>query len=79
MEAQRRYVLTQQRTRVQLDFSPEAHERLLRIRKLAEARTNAEVVRNALRLYDWFMTQRQDGFRVQLLKDDAVKEVELIF
>ncbi len=39
------------RHRIQLDFSKEAFVRLLGIRKLAEARTNAEVVRNALRLY----------------------------
>ena len=39
------------RHRVQLDFSPEAYERLSRIRSRSDAATNAEVVSNALRLW----------------------------
>ena len=67
------------RHRLQLDFSPEAFERLMMIRERSEARTNAEVVRNALRLYEWFLEQKDQDYRIQLVKDDTAKEVELFF
>ena len=66
------------RHRLQLDFSPEAYSRLLELRRKSEARTNAEVVRNALRLYDWFLEQRNNNFRIQLVNDDLLKEVEIV-
>ena len=66
------------RQRVQLDFTPEAFERLQEIKDLADAKTNAEVVRNAIRLYDWFLRQQQEDYKFHLVKDDRVKEVELI-
>jgi hypothetical protein len=67
------------RLRVQLDFTPEAFERLKDIRNLADAKTNAEIVRNALRLYEWFLRRKRQDYRIQLVKDDTVKEVELMF
>lgn len=66
------------RQRVQLDFTPEAFGRLQEIKEMADAKTNAEVVRNAIRLYDWFLRQKQEDFKFHLVKDDRVKEVELI-
>jgi len=67
------------RRRLQLDFSPEAYERLHRIREMSDAPTNAEVVRNALRLYDWFLEQRREGARLQVVRGESVKEIELLF
>jgi hypothetical protein len=69
----------EERRRLQLDFSPEAYTRLLELREEAEARTNTEVVRDALRLYEWFLEQKREHYRIQLVKDDTVKEVELLF
>lgn len=66
------------RQRVQLDFTPEALERLRQIKEMAEAKTNAEVVRNALRLYEWFLRQKRENYKFQLVKDNMVKEVEII-
>jgi len=66
------------RQRVQLDFTPEAFERLWEIKEMAEAKTNAEVVRNALRLYEWFLKQRRENYKFQLVKDNKVKEVEIV-
>lgn len=66
------------RHRLQLDFSPEAYSRLLEVRRKSDARTNAEVVRNALRLYEWFLEQKQNKYRLQLVKDDTLKEVEIV-
>ena len=67
------------RHRVQLDFSPEAYERLNRIRTRSDAATNAEVVRNALRLYDWFLEQRSRDARFQIVDNGEVKEIEFFF
>lgn len=68
-----------QRQRVQLDFSPEAYDRLRQIKRMSEAKSNAEVIKNALRVYEWFLKQREAQFSLHLVKGDSVKEVELIF
>ena len=67
------------RRRVQIDFSPAAYARLDSIRERSEAQSNAETVRNALRLYDWFLRQRDDGFEVRLVKGDEERAVELLW
>lgn len=67
------------RHRVQLDFSPEAYERLNRIRTRFDAATSAEVVRNALRLYDWFLEQTSKGAKFQIVDNGDVKEIEFFF
>ncbi len=70
---------SEERRRVQLDFTQEAYERLIKLRKEADLKTNAELVRNALRLYDWFLEQRNAGYKIHLVKDEKVKEVEIVF
>ncbi len=66
------------RQRVQLEFTPEALDRLRQIKELANASTNAEVVRNALRVYEWFLKQKAEEYKFQIVKDNQVKEVELV-
>jgi hypothetical protein len=67
------------RQRVQIEFTPEVSARLREIKQMAGVKTNADVVRNALRLFDWFLKQRQGGWQLQLVKGDTVREVEVIF
>ncbi|HEY1348502.1 MAG TPA: hypothetical protein VGF67_02610 [Ktedonobacteraceae bacterium] len=43
--------------RVQFDFAPEALSRLEQMQEKLEAATKAEVVRNALKLYEWLVSQ----------------------
>jgi hypothetical protein len=43
--------------RVQFDFSPEALQRLEDLKEKVDASTKAEVIRNALKIYEWFATQ----------------------
>ena len=63
--------------RVQLDFAPEAYERLQLIKKRSGARTNAEVIRNSLRLYEWFLEQREGRQKIQVVdKGGNIREVE---
>lgn len=66
------------RKRVQLDFSPEAFRRLEQIKELADASSNAEVVRNALRIYEWFLEQKRNEYKIHLVKGNTVKEVDLL-
>ncbi|GHO98761.1 hypothetical protein KSF_088090 [Reticulibacter mediterranei] len=56
---------TNSKQRVQFDFSPEALKRLETMQERLEASTKAEVVRDALKLYDWF-TQVDPDFTVEL-------------
>jgi hypothetical protein len=53
--------------RVQFDFSQEALIRLEDLQERLEASTKAEVVRNALKLYEWFTTQ---------IEPDSIIEVQ---
>ncbi len=69
----------QGRRRVQIDFSPTAYARLDSIRERNEAQSNAETVRNALRLLDWFLRQRDEGYEVRLVKGDEERAVELLW
>ncbi len=48
---------TNTKQRVQFDFSLEALKRLETMQERLDAPTKAEVVRNALKLYEWFTTQ----------------------
>ncbi len=66
--------------KARFDFGFEATKRLEEIaEKAGESRTNT--VRNALRLYDWYLDQREQGYKLQLArpKDKYVREVDLLF
>lgn len=58
-------------------FPIQAYKRLLEIRLLAGARTNAAVVREALRYYEFYLKYQKEGYRIQLAKDDHVIEIEI--
>ena len=67
------------RHRVQLDFSSQAYERLGQLRHKAEAPSNAAVVRDALRLYEWFLEVKAKKGKIQVVEGDEVREIEFIF
>ena len=64
--------------RVAIEFSTEAFERLNQIREVAGASSNAEVIRDALRVYDFLLNNRKNGWAIHLVKDKYVKELELL-
>jgi len=68
----------QPRTRLQLDFEDQAIEKLEELRKVTGARTKGDVVRNALRVYEWLLKQRTGGFRLEITNGDITREVDLI-
>ena len=52
--------------RVQLDFTEEGLQQLDEMKNLAGATTRAEVIRNALRLYDFFLTEVKPEYTVNI-------------
>lgn len=63
--------------KVQVEFSDSAMERIKSIADATEAASNAEVVRNALQLFDWFIRKRLEGYAIHLIRDDEELAVEL--
>ncbi len=62
---------TTTKQRVQFDFSIEALKRLETIQERLDAATKAEVVRNALKLYEWFITQIDQDSTVEIQDKDG--------
>lgn len=62
---------TTTKQRVQFDFSPEALKRLETMQERLDATTKAEVVRNALKLYEWFTTQIDQDSTVEIQDKDG--------
>jgi hypothetical protein len=66
--------------RIQFEFPPDAVERLDRIKRETNAGSYAELVRNALRIYEWVLEAQNKGYEVGLVKDnDLVKVVEFLY
>ena len=63
--------------RVQLDLSPEALHRLDILKEDTGASTRAETIRQALRLYDWFIHETQPDSTIQI--KNANGEITSIF
>lgn len=66
------------RPRLQLEFSPEAYNRLAGLKQVTGSRTNAEVIRKALHVLDWLVSKTKDDYKLQLVKGDTTREVEIV-
>ena len=69
---------SQSRYRLQLDFSQREHKRLLKLREKFDAQTNAEVVRNALVVYEWYLDGKERGAVIRITEGDVIKDIELL-
>ncbi len=56
--------------RIQFDFTADSMKRLEDLKEKTDATTKAEVVRNALKLYEWFVTQIDPNFIVEIKDND---------
>lgn len=65
--------------RVQLDLEEDQIAQLDKLKVRSRSTSRAEVVKNSLRLYEWFLAQKDDGWEIALVKDDEEKIVELVF
>lgn len=66
------------RHRLQLDFSPRTHQQLVEIRKKMGATTNAKVIRNALRIYEWFLDSKERDARLLVVEGSVTREIEIL-
>lgn len=66
------------RKHVQIVFSTQAYDRLQNIKNRSGDPTNAAVVRTALRVLDWVLEQREHGAKIQIVKGNSIREVELL-
>ncbi|HUJ48284.1 MAG TPA: ribbon-helix-helix protein, CopG family [Rhizomicrobium sp.] len=58
-------------TRVQLEMPPQAMDRLTRLKEKTEASSYAEVIRNALRVFEALMDEHEKGAEFQLRQPDG--------
>jgi hypothetical protein len=66
--------------RIQFEFSPDAVERLDRIKRTTDAGSYAELVRNALRVYEWVVETERTGYEIGVVKDgQLIKTVEFLY
>ena len=61
--------------RVQFDFSEDAYNKLTKIRTAAGAKSNAEVVRDALAVYEWFVRQTKEGNSIKVTSPDGQEKI----
>lgn len=66
-------------TRVQLEMPPQAMERLTRLKEKTEAASYAEVIRNALRLYEALVDEHEKGAEFSLKRADGEAVAYKIF
>ena len=58
-------------TRVQLEMPPQAMERLQKMKDRTEAASYAEVIRNALRLFEALVEEHEKGSEFSLKRTDG--------
>jgi hypothetical protein len=68
---------TNTKQRVQFDFSAEALKRLETMQERLDAPTKAEVVRNALKLYEWFTTQINPDSTIEIQDKEGKVEFRI--
>jgi len=75
----RRETTERDTTRVQLELPPQAMERLQQLKDKTEAASYAEVIRNALRLYEALIQEADRGAEFQVKGPDGVAVPYRIF
>lgn len=66
-------------TRVQLELPPQAMDRLQRLKDKTEAASYAEVIRNALRLFEALVDEHEKGAEFSLKRADGETVAYKIF
>lgn len=65
----RRRTTSEKKVRVTLDLTPQFYERLKQLEELTEAGTKANLIRQALQLYEYVAKKTQDGYSFRAVKD----------
>ena len=64
--------------RMQFDFSEQSVKRLEALLELSEASSKSEVIRQALRLYEFFLDKKHDSYEFYLEKEETKIKIELV-
>ncbi len=70
-----------ERHRIQVDFSPATMVRLGKLKGLSESHTTAELIRRALKIYDFFLSNREEGNTVRVFiqrPNEEERELEIM-
>ena len=67
------------KTNVVLAFSQAALSKLDAIVNKAGVKSRADAIRNALRLYEWWLGEQASGSKLIIDRDGKYSEVELVF
>ncbi|MBI2188376.1 MAG: hypothetical protein HYU37_14840 [Acidobacteria bacterium] len=70
--------MAEERQRIQVEFTPEAFARLKEVKELSGKKSYAEVVREAILVYEWLLKQKRQDAKFQVVKGDSRMEVELV-
>lgn len=65
--------------RIIIDLTPALYERLNRMEELAGAPSKADVVRDALRLYEFLIKKASEGYDFSMKRGDAPSEPVVLF
>lgn len=65
--------------RLLLDFPPESYRKLEQICEKAGGVSEGEAIGNALRLYEWYVGQMKDGWKLCIKQGEKRYRVDLIF
>jgi hypothetical protein len=63
--------------RVQMDLPPKSLDRLKRLQEVTEASSYAEVIRNALRLYEAIVTESENGGELMLRREGLIQPLHV--
>ena len=67
---------SEKKVRVQIDLAPQSYDRLKRLKEVTEASSYTDVLRDALRLYEYLIDVDQKGSRV-LIADKKGNQSEI--
>jgi hypothetical protein len=66
--------------RIQFEFSADALDRMERLKEKTHARSYAELIRDALRAYEWMVDEKEAGHEVGAIRGkEIVNVVKLLF
>lgn len=66
MSSSKTLPIKREKERVQLDFASESLSRLDALKERIGASTRAETIRQALRLYEWFVNETESDSTIQI-------------
>jgi len=66
-------------TRITLDLSKDFYNRLQQLEMLVDVSSKSEVIREALRLYEFMANKTAAGFTFRLVSPDKTEEKDLLF